>query len=99
MIDRDEPRTSLLAAYGLPRAEAKTPHPDVPGFRPYFRTRNDKRYGSMIDWIDRLRHPLRARHYGIQVAPATTPDADRSREADGKRSDPQKEGPKPLPAK
>lgn len=73
MIDRDEPTTSLLPAYGLSRAEAKTPHPDVPGFKPYFRTRDDKRFGAMIDWIRRLRHPLHARHYGIPAAVAVKP--------------------------
>lgn len=96
MIDRDEPRTSLLLAYGLPRGEAKTPHPEVSGLGRYFRTRLDKRYAAMLAWINELRRPLHARHYGLAYTPPKPAGPNPARPTGGRTSD-RDEAPPPSP--
>jgi len=53
-IDRQQPKNSLLAEYGLPRDQAQTPHPDVPGFTPMFRGTADLKYLVLTRWIESL---------------------------------------------
>lgn len=67
MIDRDEPRRSLLLQYGLKRDAAATPHPDVPGWRLKFVDEQDTRFIQNVDVIDRLWKP--APNYGISYSP------------------------------
>lgn len=54
LIDQDDPARSPLIQYGLPRAEAALPHPDVPGWRPFFRTTRDRLLHDMVDWVKSL---------------------------------------------
>lgn len=54
MIDRANPRDSLLLQWGLPREAAKYPAPDVPGWRPFFRGLDDDNFQRMADAIDLL---------------------------------------------
>jgi hypothetical protein len=52
MIDRNEPDRSLLLQYGMRPEDAKTPHPDVPGFRPALKMGpQDRQYSVVHDWI------------------------------------------------
>jgi len=67
MINRDNPRRSLLLQYGLKRDAAATPHPDVPGWRPQFVSEQDKRFEAYVDVIDQLYKP--APRYGISYSP------------------------------
>jgi hypothetical protein len=77
MIDRAHPEDSLLLQYGLPRNEAKVPHPDVQGFRPAFRRgRDDTKYQAIARWIGSsllIDAPLTP-DYGIQYDPPTGAD-------------------------
>lgn len=54
MINRLEPEKSLLLQWGLERSEADFPAPDVPGWQPRFRTKNDPNFKRYLDWIDAL---------------------------------------------
>lgn len=67
MIDRDEPRRSLLLQYGLKRDAAATPHPEVEGWRPQFITEEDPRFEQFSETIDMLWKP--APDYGITYSP------------------------------
>ncbi len=69
MIDRDQPRRSLLLQYALPKEVAATPHPNVAGWRPSFQTEDDARYTSVITWIDSLFKP--EPNYGIDYTAPT----------------------------
>ncbi len=67
MIDRDEPRRSLLLQYGLNRDAAETPHPDVEGWRLQFINEEDPRYTLYSDVLEMLWQP--APDYGISYSP------------------------------
>ena len=64
MLDRDNPESSLLLQYGLPKASASTPHPGPELHR--FSSTTDARYRSMYTWIKALTLPRPA--YGIDAA-------------------------------
>lgn len=72
MIDRDQPRRSLLLQYGLKRDAAATPHPEVPGWRPQFINEQDRRFEAYVDVIDQLWKP--APEYGISYRPPVFED-------------------------
>jgi hypothetical protein len=80
MIDRDEPRRSLLLQYGLNRDAAATPHPDVPGWRQQFVDEGDTRFQQYVDVIDGLWKP--APNYGISYSPPVWQE-DTQDQADG----------------
>lgn len=67
MVDRDAPRRSLLLQYGLKRAAAATPHPEVPGWRAQFNDEDDARFVQYAEAIDQLWKP--APNYGISYSP------------------------------
>ncbi len=54
LIDRGQPANSLLIQYGLPRSAASEAHPEVDGWQPNLRRRNDPRIKIMEDWIRSL---------------------------------------------
>ena len=54
MIDRFAPDDSLLLQWALPRDVARYPAPDVPGWKPRFKSSTDRRYVAVRDWIDGL---------------------------------------------
>lgn len=54
IIDRNAPDQSLLVQWGLPRAEAKFPAPDVKGWEPKFKNTEDERFIELVDWIKSL---------------------------------------------
>ncbi len=67
MINRSNPRQSLLLQWGLPRRAASFPAPDVPGWRPFFTGPQDPNYDRYAAWIDSLY--ATAGDYGINYTP------------------------------
>ncbi len=57
LINYDEPLMSLIVQYGLPRAEARRPHPNVEGWRPIFRRSNRRLLDKTIEWINAMYIP------------------------------------------
>ncbi len=57
LIDYEEPERSVLLQMALPRDDAAHPHPDVPGWRPAFRNRDERRYQQAVDWIASMYRP------------------------------------------
>lgn len=57
MINRNDPERSLLLQYGLDRTVAKTPHPDVPGWRAELRNDQTPMYQRIDAWIRSLYRP------------------------------------------
>ena len=75
-IDRQQPKASLIAEYGLPMDDAQWPHPKATNWAPVFRGRTDAKYLAVTNWISSL-SPLEP-EYGIKFAlpggaPATQP--------------------------
>jgi hypothetical protein len=74
MIDRPTPRRSLLVNYALPPTMAEYDHPDVRGYRPALRNRDDPNYARLMDWIEFALVPTReAADYGIKYDPPGRP--------------------------
>ncbi|MEM6391653.1 MAG: hypothetical protein AAF797_02655 [Planctomycetota bacterium] len=69
MINRDRPEDSLLVQWGLPRAEARFPAPDIENWEPYFNSTDDRRYTELVDWIRSLFVPQPT--YSIEYTPPT----------------------------
>lgn len=65
MIDRDKPEESLILQWGLPRADAKFPAPDVPNWQPHFRNVEDPRFVRMVEMIKTFIVANRNSDYGI----------------------------------
>lgn len=57
LLDFQEPANSILLQMSLPRRETSTPHPIVRGWRPVFRSQEDRNYRRAVDWIDALWTP------------------------------------------
>jgi hypothetical protein len=57
LIDYARPDRSVLLEMGLPREESIYPHPDVPGWKPIFRTRDDRAYQRTVEWIRMMYQP------------------------------------------
>ena len=60
----EEPQRSPLLQMGLPREDAITKHPVVPGrggqgdlFKPAFRSTDDRRFGDAVAWIKQMYRP------------------------------------------
>ncbi|WP_221435316.1 hypothetical protein [Algisphaera agarilytica] len=54
MIDRANPKLSLMLQWGLARESARFPAPDIPGWKPAFSSTDDTEYQRYVDWIDSL---------------------------------------------
>ena len=57
LINYDEPAESLIIQYGLPRNEARYPHPDVKGWRPAFNRANQRLLKDAVKWIEAMYKP------------------------------------------
>lgn len=68
LIDRTQPEMSLLAQYGLQPDKSDIDHPQVPGYRPIFRSRDDARYKQLITWMRDSLRPVEPQ-YGIEYTP------------------------------
>ena len=66
LIDRINPRQSLLLEYGLPRDAADLPHPPVPLFRPAYSSREDRRYRTVLNFIASDLSPFEPQ-YGVTL--------------------------------
>lgn len=69
LLNFDEPSQSVLLQAGLPRHLSAAPHPDVPGWRPVFRSTNDGRFREGVAWIDAMYTPRPT--YPIDYRPPT----------------------------
>lgn len=54
MIDRHMPEESLLVQWALPRESAKFPAPEIEGWEPRFKDRDDERFVELVEWIKSL---------------------------------------------
>ena len=57
LIDYQTPGRSLLLQMGLERSEAITPHPDVFGWKPVFRSRDSRGFQRAVRWIEMMYRP------------------------------------------
>ncbi len=57
LIDWDNPASSLVIQYALPRSEARFPHPEVPGWKPIFKPGNKRLLRDSLQWIDAMYRP------------------------------------------
>ncbi|MEO0629214.1 MAG: hypothetical protein AAFY46_00620, partial [Planctomycetota bacterium] len=57
LINFEEPSQSVLLQAGLPRHLSASPHPEIPGWRPVFRSTNDGRFRDGVEWIDAMYTP------------------------------------------
>lgn len=82
LLDFQQPDESYLLHMGLPRRETTTPHPLVRGWRPVFRSKDDRNYRRAADWIDALWTPRPDYQISYNPPSAMEPAAP---EADGSR--------------
>jgi hypothetical protein len=64
LINWAEPERSVLLQMGLPRDDALTPHPEVKGWSPVFRSRDDRRFGQAVEWMKMMYRPRP--EYGVE---------------------------------
>lgn len=57
LINYDDPESSLLIQYGLPREFARKPHPAVEGWKEAFRPTNPRMKDDAIEWIRSMMQP------------------------------------------
>lgn len=57
LINYEQPLMSKVIQYGLPRTEARLPHPDVPGWSPVFGRSNKRLLDDAIEWIESMYQP------------------------------------------
>lgn len=72
LIDYDQPMNSLLIQYGLPREEARYPHPEVPNWSPAFTPGSRKGVNATVDWIKAMMYPHP--EYPVAFEPPTPTD-------------------------
>ncbi len=81
LIDFDDPRESLLIQYGLPRVDARHPHPDVRGWRPVFVPTARKLRADTEEWIRSMYQPRPDYPVDYQPPVLAAPDAPAAPEA------------------
>lgn len=57
LINYSEPEMSLIIQHGLPRDEARLPHPDVSGWQPVFTRSRERLKRESIRWIESMMQP------------------------------------------
>lgn len=77
LINYDDPEQSLIIQYGLPRNMARKPHPDVPGWRPAFRDRDDRLVAETVRWIELMLKPRVEYPVALDPILLKKPDGDR----------------------
>ena len=66
IIDRNQPKDSLLVQWGLPRESAKFPAPeDLKGWEKQFKGEDDERFKEIVSWIESLIAVNQGSNYGI----------------------------------
>ncbi len=59
-----EPERSVILQMGLPRDDALVPHPEVKGWAPVFRSRDDRRFRQAVEWMQMMYRPRP--EYGVE---------------------------------
>ena len=90
LIDWQDPGRSLIIQYGLPRQEARFPHPDVKGWRPIFTPGNHRVLRDSLRWIEsmyqpRPGYPVEYTAPVIEVPELPDPGLDAESPVDGRR--------------
>lgn len=67
LIDWERPRDSLIVQYGMPRAEARYPHPDVKGWKPVFAHSNRRLIEDFVEWVESMYQPRP--EYPVELSP------------------------------
>ncbi len=80
LIDWEKPRDSLILQFGLPRSEARYPHPDVKGWRPAFNPANRRLVDDFIRWVEMMYEPRP--EYPVELTPPDLTAPDRPSPAD-----------------
>jgi hypothetical protein len=57
LINYGRPRDSLIIQYGLPRQHARRPHPEAEGWKPAFRSPEDRMIRDAVLWIESMLQP------------------------------------------
>jgi hypothetical protein len=57
LINYNHPEMSLIVQHGLPRMQARKPHPDVAGWKPVFGPAGHRMLRDTIQWIDAMMKP------------------------------------------
>ena len=71
LINYEDPELSLIIQYGLPRDEARKPHPDVRGWKPVFGHGGKRMLQDTTDWIRSMMAPRP--DYPVVFDPAASP--------------------------
>lgn len=79
LINYSEPEMSLIIQHGLPRDEARLPHPDVPNWQPVFTRSRDRLKRESIRWIESMMQPRPV--YPVDYEPPLRERIDQSTEA------------------
>ena len=78
LINYDNPEMSLIVQHGLPRDQARLPHPDVKGWKPVFRQSFPRMWRDALTWIRSMMQPRP--DYPVEYEPpkigATGPEGD-----------------------
>ncbi|MBL9121925.1 MAG: hypothetical protein JNL80_18610 [Phycisphaerae bacterium] len=74
LVDWEKPRESLVIQFGLPRSEARYPHPEVKGWKPVFGPTNRRLIDDFARWVETMYQPRP--EYPVELAPPdlTAPD-------------------------
>lgn len=57
LVDFEDPESSLIVQYGMPRDEARYPHPDVKGWKPIFTGSARALRADVLQWIRSMYKP------------------------------------------
>ncbi len=57
MVSFEDPESSLVVQYALPRTTARFPHPDVKGWKPIFSPSTPQLHQDTIEWIRSMYQP------------------------------------------
>lgn len=87
LLNYEEPERSPLLQLGLLRNDSLSPHPEVQGWAPVFRTMGDRRFLEGVEWIRSLYRPRpevpivyppkRSEKEGEEAAPGRAPGVER----------------------
>lgn len=85
LISYARPETSPLLQLGLPRDDSASPHPEVDGWRPVFRSRDDRRFLQAVEWLRSMHRPRP--EIPIQYEPPTWADIEKARDSSEPQAD------------
>ncbi|MFO0962976.1 MAG: hypothetical protein U0625_08735 [Phycisphaerales bacterium] len=57
VVNFEDPESSLLVQYAMPRTTARFPHPDVKGWKPVFSPSTPQLHADTIEWIRSMYQP------------------------------------------